>query len=350
MGTEYSIGPLTGLLKPKYRTISTMLGENYFPTNGLDIFIDLNTLISTMASCQKLMMSLPFSSNAEKDFIEHLLKIYKHWKDFSRKWDDKVRIFMMFNDFKMKDNLPERNQLKSYLLPYENKYKHDRFNQLTYYWNEAINIVEPLMQYLPNGYMLKCDTVDSFILPQIIDDYDTNKRDRLIISGSPMMTNYTFMDNTCVAYTCYRRTGTMQLSDPLMITQTLTKIDDEVMSTFIKNKVFYNLLNTIIGDKDRGIIGVTQFGITTFATELLRSIEKREIPDNPKSINSILPVVNDAYHDYVTKNYPLMDVELHAQLIPESVIQELRSRVIDKSDIDALGQFKINDLNLLELI
>jgi hypothetical protein len=347
---EYSIGPLTGLLKPKYRVINTILGENYFPDKGLDIFIDLNTLISTMSSCQKLMMSLPFSTNVEKDFIEHILKTYKHWKDFSRKWGDKVRIFMIFNDFKMNENIPERNQLKSYLLPYENKYKNDKFTQLVYYWNESINIVEPLMQYLPQGYLIRCNQLDSFIVPQIIHDYDTNPRDRLIISGSPMMTNYSFIDNTRVVYTCYRRQGTLQLSDPLMISQTLTKIDDNVMEAFIKNKVFYNLLNTIIGDKDRGIIGITQFGITTFATDLLRSIEKREIPVDPKSINTVLNVVTESYHEYLKKNYPLMDVELHAQMIPESVIQDVRSKIIDKSDIDALSQFKINDLNLLELI
>ena len=135
-----------------------------------------------------------------------------------------------------------------------------------------------------------------------------------------------------------------------MISQTLTKIDDNVMEAFIKNKVFYNLLNTIIGDKDRGIIGITQFGITTFATDLLRSIEKREIPIDPKSINTVLNVVTESYHEYLKKNYPLMDVELHAQMIPESVIQDVRSKIIDKSDIDALSQFKINDLNLLELI
>ena len=144
-----------------------ILEEDYFPDNGLDIFIDLNTLISSMSTCQKFMSSLPFSTNVEKDIIENLLKTYKHWKDFSRKWDDKVRIFMIFNDFKMNDDIPERTILKSYLLPYENKFKNDRFNQFTYYWNEAVSVVEPLMQYLPNGYMLRCKTMDSFVVPQI---------------------------------------------------------------------------------------------------------------------------------------------------------------------------------------
>ena len=350
MSTSYSIGPLTGLLKPKYRVIQTMLGETYLPDNGLDIFIDLNTLISTMASCQKYMNSLPFTSDAEKDIIENVLKIYKHWRDFTRRFTGDVKIYMIYNDFVMDENIPERSTLKSYLLPYENKFKNDRFNQLKYYWGEAMKIVEPLMQFIPRGYVLRCNTMDSFVIPEIISDYNTNGRDRLIVSGSSMMTNYAFSHNCKMVYTCYRRTGTLQISDPLMITQTLTKIDDEVMSTFIKNKVFYNLLNTIIGDKDRGIIGLTQLGITTFATDLLRCYEKREIPTDPKSINSILPIMNESYHDYLKKNYPLMDVEAHADMIPESLIQDMRARVIDKSDIDALQKFKINDLNLIELL
>ena len=47
----YSIGALTGSLKPRYRVITTMIGgdagDYYFPINGIDIFLDLNTLISS---------------------------------------------------------------------------------------------------------------------------------------------------------------------------------------------------------------------------------------------------------------------------------------------------------------
>lgn len=343
----YSIGPLCGLLKPKYRTISTIFGEDYSPNTGLDIYLDLNTIITAMSTSQKYLASLPFSTDAEKDIIENVLKLFKHWKDYTRKWEDKVRIFMIYNSFVMKDNVCERKQLNAYLVPYENKFKHDRFQQLTYYWNEAMKVVEPLMDYIPGGYIIKCNELDSFIIPDILSD---EERDKLIISGSPMMTNHMFSKNTQVAYASYRRTGMLHISDPSMIVHTLTKIESDTIDVFIRNKVFYSLLSAIIGDKDRGIIGITQFGITTFATELLRSIEKNEVPEDPKSINSVLSVVDKMYHAYLEKNFPLMNVDLHKQMIPPSTIEKIKASLIDKSDIDALMKYTIGDLNLMELI
>jgi hypothetical protein len=188
------------------------------------------------------------------------------------------------------------------------------------------------------------------VLPNIIDNYETNGRTRFIVSGSSLMTGYNFMKNTQVAYSCYRFNGMTQYSDPLMIVQTLTKIDSDLMNAFIQNKVFYNLLNTIIGDKDRGIIGITQLGITTFANELLRSIEKREVPASPKSIETVLPVINEQYHEYLIKNYKLTDIELHSNMIPLSIIEKTRAKLVDKSDIDTLMKFNIGGLNLMELI
>lgn len=345
---EYSSGPLFGILKPKYRVLSTILGENFFPDNGLDVFLDLNSVINALSTSTKYLGSLPFSEHAEQDLVEGMLTTLKHWKDFTRKWND-VRIFLILNDFEF-GNLPERDVLKAYLVPYSHKFEQDRYKQLTYYWNEACTLVENVIDFIPKSYMLRCNKFDSMVVPNIIDDYEKNGRTRFIISGSSIMTGYNFAPNTQVAYSCYRYNGMTQYSDPLMIVQTLTKIDSDLMNAFTQNKVFYNLLNTIIGDKDRGIIGITQLGITTFANELLRSIEKREVPANPKSIETVLPVINEQHHEYLKKNYQLIDVDLHAQMIPPSIVEKTRARLVDKSDIDTLMKFNIGGLNLMELI
>lgn len=348
----YSIGPLTGSLKPRYRVITTMIGgdagDYYFPINGIDIFLDLNTLISSMSSSQKFLNSLPFAEDVEKDIISSVLMIVKHWKDFTKRWDDK-RIFLIFNDFEM-GLLSEQSVLKSYLVPYVNKFTNDRYKQMTYYWNEAIKRVGIILKYIPKTYLIRCDRFDSFVIPNIIDDYSTNERERLVVTGNPLMTNYGYMPNCKVIYSQYRKTGMCQLSDPRMIVQSLTKIDDDIMNTFVKNKVFYNLLNTIIGDYDRGIIGLTQLGMSSFASNLLRAIEKRDIPENPTSIESVLPAVDKAFHDYLRKSYPLVDIDSHSMLIQQSRIEKVKSEMVDLYDIDGLRSLSIDGLNLLELL
>lgn len=64
---EYSSGILTGILKPKYRVTSVLLGEDFEALNGLDIFIDLNSFFSNLMSSKKFMRAIPFSDGVETD-------------------------------------------------------------------------------------------------------------------------------------------------------------------------------------------------------------------------------------------------------------------------------------------
>lgn len=345
---SYSIGPLTGLLKPRYKVISVILGEDFNPTNGLDIFIDLNTLISAMSSSQKFLNSLPFAKDVEADIISSVLMIVKHWIDYTKKWENS-RIFMIINSFDMM-NTSEQEVFKSYMSPYIRKYQNDRFKQLVYYWNESIKRVGIILNYVPNSYMLQSNHFDSFVIPNVIDDYNKNNRTRVIISGNPLMTNYHYMNNTKVIYTRYKHTGMSQISDPLMMVQSFTKIDDEIMTAFTTNKVFYNLLNAIIGDFDRGLIGLTQLGITRFANTLIRAIEKRDIPNNPKSIETIIEIIEPSFRDYIRQTYPFIDIESHSTLIKDSLIEQMKGTMIDKYDIDGLSGLSTNGLNLIELL
>ena len=345
---SYSIAPITGLLKARFKVINAILGESFTPDGGVDIFIDLNTIVSALSSSQKFQNSLPFAEDVEQDIISSILMIIKHWKDYSKKWED-VRIFMFVNDFNIVP-LPERNIINSYLVPMINKYQNDRFKQFVYYWNESIKRVEIILKYVPNSYIINCKTFDSYVIPNIIDDYSNNKRKRIIISGNPLLTNYHYMKDTYIIYTRYKHDGMCQVSDPITIVQSMTKVEDEIISTFTKNKVFYNILNAIVGDFNRGLIGLTQLGITKFATTLLRAVEKREIPENPMSIESVLPVIDTNYHDYLKKTYPLIDIETHSSLIPKSTIEKTKASMIDLYDIDGLRSLSINGLNLLELL
>lgn len=342
----YSIGPLTSYCKPKYRIITSILGEDFNPTNGVDIYLDLNSVINASASSKKFMNSLPFAEDVEEDIISSVLYIFKHWIDYSKRWKDS-RIIMIVNSFEMA-MLAEESQLKSYLFPYLHKFSNDRYKQFTYYWGEALRRVEIIMKYIPNCHLIRCNRFDSFIIPNVIDE--TNKRKRIIVSGNALMTNYHYMPRTHIIYSRYKFTGMSQVSDPKMIVQSMTKIDDEIINTFAMNKVFYNTLNAIIGDYDRGLIGLTQLGISKFAATLLRAVEKHEIPDNPKSIETILPVINPSYHDYLKQSYPLVDIEQHTLLIPESMISNVKSKMVDLYDIDGLSSFTVKGLNLIELL
>jgi hypothetical protein len=215
---------------------------------------------------------------------------------------------------------------------------------------EAIKKVQTILKYVPNMYFIASDEFDSYVIPNVLTDYEKTKRNRIVISGDSLMTGYHNMPNTKMIYAKFRRNGISQISDPMMIVQSITKVDEDIVGEFTKNKVFYNLLNIIVGDFDRGIVGMTQLGITTFAYNLLRGIEQNKIQANPKSVESTLKVIDSVYHDYILKSYPLVDIETHSKMIPQSSIQKMKSEMIDLIDIDGLRSLSIDGLNLLELL
>lgn len=345
---DYTLGRLCAVIKPKYKVISTILGEDFRPTNGLDVFLDLNSVVEATLSSTKYLSSMMFASDVEEDMVSSILYIVKHWKDFCRRYETDTRIFLMINSFDLDAEMYEHTQLKSYLIPMKNKYNHERLNQLTYYWKDSLKKIKNVMDYIPGCYLVQSDKCDSYVIPNLLDEYTS--RQRIVVSGSSLFTNYHYMNNTKIIYSRYRVTGMAQLSDPIMIVQALSKIDEPIVETFAKNKVFYNLLSAIIGDKNRGMIGLTQLGITGFAETLLRAVEKRDIPENPQSLDSVLPVINTDYHEYLKQVYPLIDIELHSNMIPSSYITELKSNLVDKYEIDKLRGITVKDLNLLELL
>lgn len=344
---EYTLGRLCAVIKPKYKVISTILGEDYRPTHGLDVFLDLNSVVETTLSSQKYLNSMMFADDVEEDMVSSILYILKHWKDYLRKFDTDTRIFMVINAFDECD-MYEHSQLKSYLIPMKHKYQSDRYNQLMYYWKDSLKKIKNVIDYIPGCYLIQSDKCDSYVIPNLFDTY--KERNRIVVSGSSIFTNYHYMENCKIIYSRYRVTGMAQLSDPIMIVQALSKIDEPVVETFAKNKVFYNLLSAIIGDKNRGMIGLTQLGITGFAETLLRAVEKRDIPENVSSLSSVLPVIKEDYHEYLKQVYPLIDIDTHSQMIPSSYVNELKAQLIDKYEIDKLRNITVKDLNLLELV
>lgn len=349
MQKEFAVGILSAQLKPKYKVLNMLLGEGFTAPNGIDVFIDLNSLIKAMTTSKKFLQSLPFSENVEKSIVSTILFTIKHWKDYVRKYDNS-RIFVIMNDFNM-EGVYESSELKSYLYPYVHKLKSDQFKQMTYYFEESIKRVETIVKYIPNVYVMRCDRFDAYVLPNIIDDYTKNNKLRIIVSNNSLMTNYLYMENCKLVYGTWSKYGIAHLSDPLMIVQKITSIDDDIVNIFTKNKIFYNLLNMIIGDFDRGILGITKLGITPFATSIIRAVEQRKIPEDPKSLDTILPVIDESYHSYLKQVYPLCDIEKHSELIPKSYITQFKSeKMIDLLDIDGLRSISVDGLNLLELL
>ncbi len=348
---QVSSGPVTGALKTRYKVASTILGELYDAPRGLDIYIDFNSFVKSLSTYNKYLNYLPFSGpEVEVDLISSILTTLNHWKNFARKWDN-VRIIGIMNAFTLKPTIIERKQLKSYLIPYEHTFQNDKYQQFTYYVSEAIKKVQTILKYVPNMYLIASDSFDSMVIPNIMEDYQKTGKNRLIISSDPFMTGYHTLPNTKVIFSKMRRNGPQHISDPIQIVQSISKVDDEdSVSEFTKNPVFYNLLNDIVGDFNRGILGLTQLGITTFAYNLLRGVEKNRIPSNPKSVESVLPVIDKVYHEYVLQTYPLVDITSHTNMITQSAIQNMKADMIDLVDIDGLNKYSIDGLNLLELL
>lgn len=350
MDMKYSMGRLSGSLKVKYKTINAILGDEWLNdwNGGFDVFIDLDTLFTSSTTSKKYMAELPFSEGADSDMVETILTTLLHWKNFMRRREN-TRIFLISNAFELMCS-PERGIQKTYLVPWENKYNEDRYKQITYYWNESLNVIEKILNFVPNSYLIRTQRMDSYIVPEVVRSITDTPRRRIIVSGCPLYTQYMFEPDTKVIYTRYIHTGIQQLADPIMITQAITHINEDIMSEFCKSPVFYGVLNAIIGDFNRGLIGVVNAGISKLSTDILRGVERREIPLDPKSVDSVLCVIPEGMHDYIKKSFTLIDIKSHLNLISPSLRHKVQEKMIDKYDIDSLSQLSVKGLNLIELL
>lgn len=340
-------GMCCGILKPKFRLISNVLGGEFAPPEGTDVFIDLNTAMTVLMGSNKVMTKIPFTSDFEMTLISNIFGIILHWKRFMRRKAN-TRIFAIVNDPE-NTALAEKDVQKTYLSPYTTKMAAERNKQFVYYWKEAIKKVEIILHYIPSIYLINCDKFDSYVVPNLPLS-DQNDRYKIIVTGNAFFTNYVNMPKTYVFYSRYTGYKVSQLTDPAMIVQAVSKIDEDIMATFIKNRVFYDILSAIIGDFDRGIIGISQYGITSFAADLLRAYERHEIPEDPSSLDSVLPALKSEFHDYLKKAYQLVDIPTHTKLIKPSMIEKVKSRMIDLYDLDGLAKIQVRDIDLLEFI
>lgn len=350
-GVKYSIGKLSSCLKVKYLTIKTILGDEFLNdwNGGYDIYLDLNSLFKSASGSAKYLQGIPFADNVEADMVNTILETLLHWKNFTRRKYENVRIFLLWNNTEMICS-PEREIINSYLLPYQQKFSQDRFAQLVYSWTESIKIVQNILNFVPNSYLIRCTRADSFIVPEIVRSLTPVSTKRIIVSSSPIFTQYMFEPDTKVIYTRYIHTGMQQISNPIDITKAISHIDEPIMEQFTKSKVFYGALNAIVGDFDRGLIGVTNAGITKLSADILRGVEKREIPEDPKSIDSIMYVMNPNVQEYVKRAFMLIDIKSHLNLIPESIKLKVKEQMIDKYDVDSLAKLSVEGMNLLELL
>ena len=347
---EFSSGILSGMVKPKYMMIKNVLGEDFDYSHGVDIYIDLNTFVNSMTTSTKYLSSLSFNKNAQADIVSSFINIALHWKNFTKQWDE-VKIFMIMNDYNEQHINCEQSHIHSYLLPYKHKMNGERYDQLRYYLTEAIKLTQKVFMFIPNIYLITCTDFDSLVFPSVLKAYDINRRKRIIVTGNNLFTGYMFENNCKVIFSKCRHTGISQVYDPVMIAKSISKIDDDVMSVFAKNKVFYNTLNVIVGDYDRGILGMNGMGISRFAADLLRNLEKGLIPSEPKSFESVLSIIDNNFHSYVSKAYPLVDIKSHGNLVKQSSIETIKTeQMIDKIDIDGLRELSIDGVNLLELV
>lgn len=347
---RYSMGRLSGSLKVKYKTINAILGDEFLNewNGGFDVFIDLDTLFTSAAGSKKYMGELPFAESVDSDMVETILTTLLHWKNFMRRREN-VRIFMICNGFELMCS-SEREIQRTYLVPWENKYNEDKYTQIRYYWEESLKAISKILDFVPNSYLIQTKRMDAYIVPEVIRSMTETPRRRIIISGCPLYTQYMFEPDTKVIYTRYIHTGIQQLADPIMITQAITHINEDIMEEFCKSPVFYGVLNAIIGDFNRGLIGVMNAGISKMSTDILRGVERREIPINPKSVDSVLCVIPNTMHDYMKKSFTLIDIKSHLNLISPSLRHKVQEKMVDKYDIDSLSQLSVKGLNLIELL
>lgn len=345
-------GPLTGMVKPKFAIIDAALKNNsYDNTSDLHVYVDLTDIIYRTLKHSKLINEMQFSETEQKNFdiimAADILRIFHHWLLYINKRGVSGKVVMIMNGYDM-TKVVESEQSKLYLINHRSRMANSSI--VHKYWKSAISIVKKLVDYIPNCYFVDTNEFDAYTVPYILDN-DNKSCHKLIMTSAPIFTTYNMLPEYTVIVSKIRKSGIIHQFDNTEIIQSLTHVDEPMMSAFSRNRVFYNIILGIVGDESRSLLSIQiQISIMTLATNLLRNIEKGVISDRTQSVETVYSLMDERCTEYIKKVYPLIDLEQHSLMIKPSMIEKIKAGMIDIYDLEGCPQVQLGDLNLMELV
>lgn len=308
-------------------------------TDKVSVFINLETVWKYLSTIKDLERKLFIDRDFKVTMIADIINLAAHYKEFFKNNGLNTKVFLYTTDFNSQIyEFKESQYNEDYRSYYLNKYNtNPKFVLLTEALvKEILPQVKTICDFIPDVYYISSLNIDSSLIPLIFAEKYPDRKN-FIVSGDkyetqyifePAFTHHLFLRNSKV------RTLSCRIEEYLK-TICKTEIVD-IEKELYKNRSFYLLLLSCIGDKYRSIEGVSGIGLKTLTKLIIEGINSRIITKDTKSIDLLCEIFNDENKNEIRQNFLALDLKNSFSLLLDGEKKEIISQAIDRSDLNSL--------------
>lgn len=347
------------MLKLKYRDYDESLTKLNFlsPNDKVNVFINFETVLKLLSTVKDIDKKIYSAKDFTELMVSNMVNLCAHYRRFFRGNGLQTRVFLYFTDIETQ-SFNESEILEDYRSYYNVKYmRNPRFVLLgDALVNDIIPMVKTITTFIPGVYAIPAKGIEGSLVPYIISREDPEWRN-LIITGDMVDTQYMY-DETFVCH--YLRRSPLNssvsctISDLLINTLKKPNNDYTVENEMYKNKSFYILLLSVLGEKYRSIEGIDNIGNASLLKILSEGIQNYKITQSTMHIELLSKLFPDNIQKDIIRNFNCLDIHTMCDSLSKdqkfSILSQMEDRVDNNSLLKLNGKdFYKHPLMLEEL-
>lgn len=277
------------------------------PDSKINVFISFESILNNISNIKDLDNKLLLNRNFNLALESEMFNVCAHYKRFFRDNRLDTKIYLYYTDLASKEFIDYKYTYE-YRSFYINKFLNNpRFE---YLGNRLVKNIVPkvqlIMDFIPNVYFIYSNGIDGSLIPYIIANSD-KERKNFIVTSDRYETQYQLLDGFCVHYIKKSMLGTQIISDFESNINDMFKGSDFDYSIY-KNRSFYSLLISILGNKLRSVDGLKGVGIKTISKYLLNGINEKKITRDTNNLELLLQIIPEDYRELCESNFKSLDI------------------------------------------
>ena len=316
------------------------------PGDNVNVFINLECVLRNLSLQKGLSRMLSF--HKQKMVVElesSILNLMAMYRMYFHKEKCNTRLYFYITT--LNDSSQQMEVYNKYYRSfYRNKYmKNPQFKYIGELLDKVIiPEVELILFYVPGCYLLKADTFDSSIIPQVVSTFSDSKN--VIVTGDVFDTLYLFNPNFMTLYIKRRFQHFSVVSDIDTSIQSIVKGESPFDLTIFNSEMYYRLLLAVKGSKIRNIQSTKGFGYGKLMNILQHGIDNGNVIRDFESLDSIIDLFPENYRESIRTSFKCTDIDTQFNLLSDIDIQNIKSQIVDKSDNQSLDM--LNNRRFLE--
>ena len=347
------VDPIFNMFKTKF-TVMDKLKLLDVNADRVDVYINLESIFKVLMTprINNYLIATCENNNIFKiNLMSNIVNLAQHYRLYFAKYGKDSRVFLFWNFPKgqYKNNV----YIQGYREYYNHKmFKYDGCEYITRSLSECHEFMKKLFNYINQVYLINGDTIDSSVVPYIIEDniystLDNTNIQKIIISNS----KYDFQF-VCHGFTILEtnRDNSCIVTKDNVIDVIKTKMNIKNESTIPIGLLPFAL--SLLGDRYRNIPKLSGIGLSSIIKMVNKALDNVLITENTQDIEMLSKIISEKYRDKFIKNYLCTDVARQYLEVTPLEIQLIERQIVDKFDDNALQvinekYFKTNPLMII---